>query len=281
MRKVFSGGLLVGLVLPALLVACDGGGAGGKREVAPVISEKPSPPPPPPAPKAGPFDSSKNNVGENFTGHDCRKVASAIREKNTQKDQYETTKEYNSRIAKIKESVLYDDVNFGSQLAFVDNSKVFAKYDADKGVLNFDAPFIGYNINNVESHPMLTAFKQVRNERGYLGKNAFGATADVKYFEEDVCLVTMANLPFEGLEKRKFSLKIAPEKAKKISENIGSAYVGVLMPPYIKGYQEYQKPEISKPREVITKGDDIRFRLQQLIVFDRETGEVLGKKVFK
>lgn len=269
------------LLMPIFLAACNDGAGSGKKEVVPAVAQQQPPPPPPPKPRDIPFDIGKKNIGENFAGHDCMKVASAIRGKNVFKDQYETTKEFNSRIAKIKESVLYDDVNFGSQLAFVDKSNIYARYDADRGVLNFDAPYIGYNLNYGESHPKLTAFERTKNERGYLGKNAFGATADVKYVEEEICIVTMANLPFEGLDKRKFAIKMSPEQAKKISGNLGSAYVGVLMPPYIKDYREHKKPGISSPIEIVTAGEDVRFRLQQLIIFDRATGDVLDKKIFK
>lgn len=273
--------ILIWMLPLAVLAACGDGGGNAGGVVVPEVIHNPGLPPAPSKPKAVPFVDSVKSLGENFTGHDCREVANALRGKNVLKDQYESTKEFNARIAKLKESPLYDDVKLGSQIAFVDLKSGFGIYDADKGVVNFDASHIGYNLTYGESHPKLTAFKKSKNERNYVGKNAFGATADVRYQEDEVCVVTMANLPFEGLEKSRFKIKASPDRARELSENIATAYVGILMPPFIREYREYQKPEMSNPYEVITTGEDVRFRLQQLLVFERTTGEILDRRVFK
>ncbi len=265
----------------AALAACGDGGRGNSSVAVPEIIHNPGLPPAPPKPKAVPFDASATSLGENFTGHNCREVAAALRGKNVLKDQYESTKEFKARIEKLKESSLYDDVKLGSQIVFVYQKGGYSTYDADRGVLNFDASYIGYNVSLGESHPMLTAFKESKNERNYVGKNAFGATADVNYQEEEVCVVTMANLPFEGLKKSHFKIQASPERARGLSGNIATAYVGVLMPPFIKEYREYQRPEISRPYEINTTGEDIRFRLHQVLVFNRTTGEILAKRAFK
>lgn len=262
----------------AVLAAC---GDGGSRVAVPEIVHNPGLPPAPPKPKAVPFDASATSLGENFTGHNCREVATALRGKSVLKDQYESTKGFKARIEKLKESSLYDDVKLGSQIAFVEQNGGFGTYDADKGVVNFDASYIGYNLSFGESHPMLTAFKRSKNERNYVGANAFGAKADVNYREEEVCVVTMENLPFEGLKKNLFKIQASPDRARELSENIAAAYVGVLTPPFIKEYREYQRPEISRPYEVHTTGEDVRFRLQQVLVFERTTGEILARRAFK
>lgn len=94
-------------------------------------------------------------------------------------------------------------------------------------------------------------------------------------------MVTMANIPFEGLNKRRFKIKATPDQARALEGNIGTAYVGVLMHPFVKEYQEHQKPEISRPYEVVTSGEDVRFRLRQMLVFNRITGEILDRRAFK
>lgn len=149
------------------LAGCGKGGGTGNVEVPEVI-HYPGLPPSPPKPKAIPFDDSVKSLGENFMGHDCREVANALRGKNVRKDQYESTKEFDARIEKLKEQAFYDDLKLGSQLIFVDRDSGIGIYDADKQVINYDAPYIGYNLTYGESHPKLTAFKKSKNERGML-----------------------------------------------------------------------------------------------------------------
>jgi len=273
------------LIVPfAVLAACGDGAEGlsGVSEAKVVQANGQLPAQPvPPKPRAVPFDVSAKSVGEDFTGHSCLEIAASLRKNYVFKDQYESTKEFNARISKLKDSPIYDDVSLGSQIVFVANEIGYEKYDADKGVLNFDAPYTSYNLTIGESHPMLKAYKKNKNERDYVGQNAYGAKANVKYQEEEVCVVTMANLPFEGLDKRSFKIKVAPDSARNLAGNIKTAYVGILIPPFISEYRSYQKAEMSRPYEVISKGDDIRFRLQQMIIFDRVTGEILGRKAFK
>lgn len=269
-------------VLPLVaVVACGDGGKSGGSVAVPQVIHNPGLPPSPPKPKAAPFDPAAKTLGESFSGNDCREIAAALKGKNVQKDQYETTKDFNSRISKLKEQQLYDDVKLGSQVSFVVGSGGYSEYNADRGVLDFRASFTSYNLSFGESHPMLYAFKKNKNERSYTGKNAFGASADVSYQEVEVCVVTMANLPFEGLEKLRFKIKAAPDRARQLSGNIATAYVGVLIPPFVKEYREHQRPELSSPSEVVTTGDDVRLRLQQVLIFDRSTGEILDKRIFK
>lgn len=270
------------MVVAFALVGCDGGQGAPIRSGAPAATAAEASRPEPPRNPARPLDMAAKNLGVGYSGADCNALVAALRSKSLKKDQYETTKEYNARLEKIKAGLLLDEVKIGDALAFVDAGKGFSSYDADRGVLRHESRYTSYNLYLGQGHPMLVASRDSLNERSYEASNAYGAKVQVSSKREEVCVVTFANLPFEGLDRsRKFQLKMAGERARQIEGAIRVAYVGTLMPPYLEQYKDYKRPEISSPQEQFTEGYDLRFRLRQIWLIDGTSGDVLEKRTIK
>ena len=228
------------------------------------------------------FDFSTTNIGKNYKGHDCLKIASSLKSRKLKKDEYETTEEFNRRIIENLTTPLYGSLRGNDVLALVRKSRLepTLKYDADTHKLTINVNvsgqliFIGRN-----SYSSDTLELSHGKESSYLGTNAFGATVRVKKIESKACSVAFSQPKFDIRNPLLIEIpNIKPEEARYLKGNIDIIYIGNLEEPYIGDIFKHLAATIDSPTEITTTGDAIIIKIEEIWLINKITGDVLIKK---
>lgn len=270
----------IALLVLALVAGCskEESSSVAREPMPEVLSAPPEFTPTPPPPQM-PFDVTASTLDGHFKGNDCKRISDAVSSLDVERSQYESSKDYKSRIDSIKENKYLDELKLNSVIAFVDDKSGSFTYDADKGLLNYWAGPPGYNITASNSSPMLTMSKDTLNQEKYLASNAYGASTEVDYKKEHVCVVTFKNLKFEGLDKpRVLAIKMPADAARRLEGLLKTVYIGNLMPPYAGQYEEFRDATYTDPHKLYITGRNLPLRLQQVWIINQATGEVIHKR---
>jgi hypothetical protein len=227
-------------------------------------------------------------------------IRSKLAERIAQKDQFETTKQFQLRQLKLMQSDTVAGLDISKHYLFT--SLADWKYDADSQTLHVSADFSDYSQTDLGS---------------YEGSNAFGAKVNVKsaviastnqhFFKagERPCYCYIGNgaQPLDSANRtrqceedgssipREFDIKMSPERAKALPK-----YIQVLTvesfdtrallrdPPHdlclMRTVVATMSPTISNPNDQITMTTDINARLLRIIIRNDETGDVLKDQSF-
>ena len=243
------------------------------------------------------------NVAPGFLGHDARAMYRAIeRAKPKEKGEFETTPQYEARLARADKS-LYGALKLSSRLAFVVPTRetnefvgsmyplnLQTTYEADAETMNvkigFD-PFHNGNDKYAEEIRSIIWNEVSRTDGSYLGSNAFGAKVKVEITTE-----TTTGLAFDipstlyhgkGLgdsivpESRCASFHVSPQRAKQIKGNLRVLVITKLIDPYIVNTEEYEEPTIEYPYERSKYYHYLKVNIEDMWIFDLVSGEVFVK----
>jgi len=205
------------------------------------------------------FDVSISKLPVGYNGHNIKKIITELyKRKNAKKDQYETTKDFQNRIARKNNQPIYGKVLSTGYQTYV--TQLDQEYDADKGTL-----VLSTGIDDKDE--LLAAFT---NEN-----------SPTRVFCEFYNLKTdiMSNSAFNKyISKGKFSLSmksIPPNKAKKYKGKIDILYVlRVTNPSDVDGSGQHWKTGI---QETTTNSFSLPVNVSQIWVFNKSTGEIFYK----
>ncbi|WP_243374599.1 hypothetical protein [Geotalea sp. SG265] len=227
-----------------------------------------------------PFTLDGNIIPKNFLGHDLRAVYKKLEErKDRKKGEFETTAQYNSRIELEDKSPLFGSVKIGDKLSLVAN--VGSSYDADNSKLRVDIP-------SVDSWRTKYAFgitgQEIYNIRkNYIASNSYGATVEVsEHLQANAILVVNNIQKFNvdsGYSKQlEFVLDNFPnEKARKLKNQLMAICVFTLTDPFLGDDGYYLKATMDSPIEAVTSNKLVYGNLEEVILYNDETGEVLTR----
>lgn len=262
-------------------------GCGDKSPPKAVITDLPEvvhTPVPEPIPRVAvePFDLKATAIDSTYKGHVCNDLVQALQIRKLDKDEYETSKDYATRLQELSKQKYFDNLKLGDTLAFWEPGNGNSNYDADKGVLSYTTPFLLSNYRVGEGAAMLSPNVISSEESTYEGSNSFGVKRSVKASRQKVCIVTFTNLKSANNPRTQpFKIKLPPQDAKALEGKIRTFYLGALTSPYLSSYSEYQKPEISNPVEKLVEGTTLLVKVQQVWLVNATTGDVISKRVFK
>lgn len=231
------------------------------------------------------FDAMAETIPVNFKGHDCRVIASALKKLDLKKDEFESSAKYKDRIDSIQGVNFSKNLNLDSILIFKRKGLVnpWTEYNADTEKLTVDLSVRRSSAFAIGSNPALMDWDSIEiseaRPRFYTASNSFGVSVRVEERRFKTCAIAFANKYYGARGGAKIEAGgISPEVARRAKNGVSVFYVGKLAAPYIGHISEPSPPTIDSPVDVNWEGDALVFKLQQVIVADPKTGEILGRE---
>lgn len=219
-----------------------------------------------------------------FRGEDCDAIATALRDGETKKDEFENTSSYEKRLQNILSSKTASGRPLSEPKFFVNSDRTSAIYDADKGSMKV---YGSLRQSTKVSESIRYASTVIVNTRSthasqYQGQNSFGASATIKKYRDDICSVAFLNVSpvtdHEWMGVIEFPL--TPEIARQSKGNITLVYQARLAPPLLVDYRQYIAPTTSSPSDILVQGDALTAVLERYFVINKATGEVLFERLY-
>jgi len=230
---------------------------------------------------SAPLDIAAEFLPPNYLGHDCRVFAKRLVGLNTLKGEFETTADYNDRIAPLADQPASASTKFGDIVGFVEERPSFyEKYDADTQTYNIRG---GWGVVTQMIGSRLVSSVEIDSKlistRKYTGENSYGRKTEVTAYRLNVCGLAFSNLGYLSPKKIDFyeNLEINPGEAKEAKGNIGVLYVGRLSAPFRTDYSHYIKPTFTSPVEITSSGDALTMTLSAVWLFNKRTGRIYRK----
>jgi hypothetical protein len=242
-----------------------------------------------------PFEISSERLAPDYCGHDPEVLYVRLLDLSAdrKKGEFETTAEYDQRIAKMTVTPVLGTLNYGSIYAFcVDNSEIKSLYDPDKGILVVDIRFWSvYGEPDWKSHPpghrptqtALISKSKYRDEGKYVGTNAFGASAVVDAGSSVEYGIVFSNLDLFPVEKTAASthfsvgLPIGPTAARAAKGSLRALAVCRLVSPYVKSTSGGIQPTLEQPTSFLRLSYYLETELLELWFYDMSSGVVVAK----
>lgn len=234
--------------------------------------------------RQAPFDVGSSEITPGFRGNSCPIVAAAVKRLSTKKDEFETSDAYGERLASLQTSELAAGLKVGDTMAFkrrdISNQ---LKYVADTGQMMVELSF-GFLTYIPTARPIDAFVKtdiinlSTKSTREYRGSNAFGASVLVRSTQYEACAVAFKNLPAKPGATAIFA-DMTPDEARASKGHLAVLYVGKLTAPLLADFDHYSGPTINSPSEVGWSGDALIFNLDQMILYDDQTGKIYKRKI--
>jgi hypothetical protein len=245
------------------------------------------------------------NLTRGFLGHDARAICRAIEKTGPkEKAEFETTAQYEARLAGQAKKTLYGTLTMSSTFAFVvptHESPKFVgsmyplnlrtKYDADSETMNVE---IGFSSMHPRGDEYAEGVRSIiwnevsRTDGSYLGSNAFGATTRVERTTETTTGLAfdIATTPlYRGKgsldkivsESRRTSFHVSPQRAKLLKDGLRILVIATLIDPYTVNTEEYKDPTLEYPYEETRRYRYLKVAIEDVWIFDLTSGEVFVK----
>ncbi|QSB03154.1 hypothetical protein JWZ98_09600 [Methylomonas sp. EFPC1] len=248
-----------------------------------------------------PFTINGDSLPANYSGLDFNKYFSFFEDKiryiesiNLTKNEFETSKEFEQRLAHAKSLVKPIST---SDLSAFQMQSFPTHYDADKQKYIFGANYYGCGVTENASYfeekndwIVCDIVELFNHQDSYTGSNVFGVYKDIKRtFKKKLGLAIRKNsnvkqvFRFSGFEYYYHDeLYIAIEKARTLKHSqVAVLFVGhVLDSEIVNGRSYRHKPTIDEPEDEMNITVAIPFQLTTIYYYVVDTGEILGKKDF-
>lgn len=210
-------------------------------------------------------DLTWTSFPKNYTGHDLKSIYEALekRKKIAQKDEYETTEQYQKRVQdEERKPLLIGKLGINDILSFVVTPKL--KYNADSQKLTLTVKARNgiwtdqSKIDNLRS--AIVGPTLYSDTSTYMASNAYGASTEVTKLREVQVELAFSNksaLPLKISENGgaifEFELEnISPEIAKTIKEQLQVAFIYTLEKPYFSTGSFVRTPSRQTPEDTIS-----------------------------
>ena len=240
-----------------------------------------------------PFDSSVQKLTGNFQGNDPVAILRALlaRSKASQKGEFETTPDYEIRLAKLKQQPYLGSLHLGSQLGFLLPVVAHeAQYDADAKLLKVAIPLAhdgrsrcenGWSSTDGINCRMLTLI-DTSDSSTYVGQNGFGAKLLVVKYEG-----TRIGLDFETQQTLARQERIGTAyamnflidrvEAIKMKANLRILILGRLSNMNFTEDYSKTKPTFDRPVEINTLELRLHLIIREVWFINGITGDIYGR----
>lgn len=208
----------------------------------------------------------------------CEKLVTNLRRIPSKKTEYETTAQFNDRVAAALAERLSGGVYIHSVLQFEVPAKFSQSYDADTKVLTMQLRTLSDRFDARELGSLRYVFYEGSSERSsYSGSNAFGATRSIQKVVNSGCSVALLNSPTFWPASDKVAVPgVAPERAKAMHNDVGVVFEVRLSPPLLGKLDSRLAPSLDYPYDISYMGNAVFGHLRRVIAFVKSTKEVLG-----
>jgi TonB family protein len=260
-----------------------------------VCAQKPRRPaqkPPAPAFDTQPFDTSAENLPKRYLGHDLAGLWSALikQQAKWQKDKYETTAEYQSRLDKLRRQAAYGKVRYGDLLAFAfgngDQNQLTETYHADLGLLEINFSWQWeYRLHDApcKDCQILQWVSLSKRVAAYVGRTAFNRQARVQVYRNDDYVLGFSGESLRafpelsdslGNRRAMFTLRCGPQQARAAKSSLRVLCIGYLAERPAAHDYDNETPEIDDPYDRHNHLNALLFELQEVWLYNFLTGEV-------
>lgn len=238
-------------------------------------------------PKARPFTLAEatEKLPPGYKGDDIKKLAAIFSsmKRAKEKDEFETTEEYQKRTNKILSGIDMDKI-------YAFSTPIEGKYDADRQLLVIEEKYFGALYDSGQIATMIKYDEH--NGRTYVATNAFGAQIKVRSSEKYVYKIAYYEPRIDGLLHGETEygpsyqlsdiIELPVKKAKALNGKIGLlalCKVDVSSSYFpIEVETKYEKPTFDSPVESTTYRVLIPVKLLGIWVYNIQTGEIYVKK---
>jgi hypothetical protein len=244
------------------------------------------------------FSTDWQKVPMGFQGDDVEKIYRILSKSPNLKGktEFETTADYQKRISDLSKIPL-PNKSADSVLTFIYHpkfdsysSKLTSKYDADAQTLeiNLEVRTLTYVIDNenlglTRTPSVMARDVDLKPMGTYEGETAYGVKRTIERSLMTYYFIGINNAnSFSGIKsgydrRIKFTLPLAPAKAKEIKENLAVLYVGKLVSPFSALSGSRLKPTVDKPRDLTVGEFILTMNVSDIWFYNSTTGEVVAK----
>ena len=246
------------------------------------------------------FDQSSNKLPANFQGDDADLLYRAIAQKlvHPDKEEFESSAEYETRLQVFASQPLLGKMSAGDEFAFVLGlggesvrgadatvyGKIQTSYDADAQVLTVTIPLDPLSDEDGNFYDWASIWKREGVPLGsYVASNAFGVKAQVRRFNDLSTEILIDNSDWLEPDCSKnpgdvtCNVTVGSSVARSFAAHPRVLVIGKMLPPFISSQEDTSEPTVDTPSEIHHHYKLLHFRLDQLWVFDGQTGGVLHK----
>jgi hypothetical protein len=202
-----------------------------------------------------------------YKGHDPIKLASGLSSR-PEKDQYETTDQYQNRLAQWESKPLYGNVRINDMIAISGFFLSFERsYNADNQTITFNFKDDQVSVNDVTRPFMMINFDS-KSLKDATGQTAMGVKSK---YQRNVSVEF--GVKFDNLihSNEKYSIKAPPDEAKK-SIIWSVLFIGKLSEPYYFSEENYHAPTLSEKYEQIATSRGLNFHVNEIVIY--KTGNI-------
>lgn len=229
----------------------------------------------------GSFDSSLSKLPHNFKGHNIVKLYNGLSEfvsdELDEKSEFETTKQYQNRIASGLRKPYYGKCNLDSQIAF--EIPLAKEYNADTQV--FKAAIMpGTRWFELKKYDSIEGYqyifvKKMEKISHYIGSNVFGVTAEVTKINEDSYYIKYKSLPLD--KNNTYTVTINTDEAKQLKLHLKAIVIGKIVRPFTSYVGHYIAATFTEPTEYYIHGYYIYFEPKELWFVNDSSGIIIDK----
>lgn len=233
-----------------------------------------------------PLYLNASKLPRHFKGHDPEQIVVGVAGRFSPKREFETKAKYNSRLFAAKAKSILGKLTVNSLFAtMIDqrlddtSGKPVTSYNADTKQLSMILWFTG----NEEKSLHLKKYSLYGNS--YRASNAYGAETDVIRKDSYEFNLLSANYNEFGFNlasddmfaKAKLSASVPLDKARRTKRNLHTLAIYKLVDPYVSVDKEYTRLTYSYSVEGKWEKYYLSARIQELWLYDFETGEIVSK----
>jgi len=256
-----------------------------------------------------PFDTTPFNVNVaqlpgHYLGHSLVPLIAALSrwKRIAGKGEFETTVDYQQRLANHRQALLFGRIRFNDLMAFSigpsDNGQLTSKYEADLGILTVTLKLDRDVLNDNRDDPVYTAtWVDTSHTYGsYVGRNVFNRAVRVKVVRADhfslgisaSALEDFAELNqgdskigstiFYAYEKLcNVALNIGPVEAREVKPRLRALIIGYLSENPYSYTSDHDTPTISDPYDYYSHRYLIKVVPQEIWIYDFSSGLIYSK----
>jgi len=248
------------------------------------------------------LDLLSENLGPSYYGHDPEALFSTLSASST-KSEFESTAEYNQRLARITSGPTLGSLRYDSDYAFyVQESGTSSRYDADNRTLAVSIELrsilmerpvacsprvvkagLCYGTEKYIGAHSLVSKTSMQNLGEYTGTNSYGAAALVKSENRDEYEIAFSNMDDfptkSGLMDKDISVTFPMDasSAQRVKGNLRVIAVCRLVAPYATSDLGTHQATLGEPYMLVTHFNYIHANILELWIYDISSGQVLAK----
>lgn len=230
-------------------------------------------------------DESFLNNKDLWNGYDFEAIATAVKSAKIQKNEFESSEEFESRKNKEIEKPIYSSIGLNSRIAIVipeikkiHNMKALGKddrgiigyfYDADSKKLKIFATGEAFTSKAFGSTVETVVISKPKSSK-YIGQNSFGAKVEVSSIGGE-----HINIAIPTGNGYQIEFDIDGNAAQELLNTSGIVLTGRLKEPYFEESAIFSKATITSPIEIMINVTRLLFTPERIFMINRESRKII------